>query len=154
PPEVVAVVHPSAAALLGLFAALLYAASFFLPACEEVAGWQAFVLSLVFFVGLPMWLANPVFWSGLVLLSRGEYGPAGKRGLVAFVLALSECSLFAEGLQVGYFLWVGSMAVLAAAGWWGHVRSRPVEGTRGAGEASRIAARLAASRPPYLSSAG
>ena len=153
PPEV-ALVHRPAVTLLGLSAALLYAGSFFLPAYQEAAGFHAFVLSLVFLVGIPMWLANPFFWSGLTLLAQGKYRSARNAGLVALVLALSECWLFAEGLQVGYFVWVSSMASLAVAGWWGQLQPYSAQGTRGAGEASRIAARLAASRPPNLSPEG
>jgi hypothetical protein len=119
PPEVlIAVRCPPTVALLGFAAALLYAASFFLPAVDGAAGYQAFVLSLVFIIGIPMWLANPVFWSGLTLLSQGKYASAGKTGLLALVLALSECWLFND-LRVGYYAWVGSIALLAAAGWWG-----------------------------------
>ena len=66
------------------------------------------------------------------------------------LLALSECWLFAEGLRVGYFLWVGSMALLVLAGWCGLLQADSAPVTRGAGEASRIAARFAASRLPVL----
>jgi hypothetical protein len=152
PEAIVAVRCPPAVAVLGLAAVFLYAVSFFLPACDNAAGYQAFVLSVVCVVGIPMWFANPFFWAGVALLSQGKYASAGKAGLVALVLALSECWLFAQGLQVGYYAWVGSMALLAAAGWCGAAEGRdgPVHGTRGAGEATRIAARFGASRPPFL----
>jgi hypothetical protein len=155
PPErVLAVRCPPTVALLGLAAALLYAASFFLPATDMVAGYQAFVLSLVFVIGIPMWLANPVFWSGLTLLSQGKYRSARKAGLLGLVLALSECWLFSKGLRVGYFAWVASMALLAAAGWWGQLGHGPVHGPRVPGEATRIAARFTACRSPRMPSWG
>jgi hypothetical protein len=129
-------------AVLGVAAAVLYALSFFLPAFQEAAGYQAFFVSLFFVVGIPMWAANPVFWSGLVLLSQREYASAGKAGVLALSLALSECWLFSEGLRVGYFAWVGSMALLALAGGCGQPRdSFPIEAET-AGEAARIASRL------------
>jgi hypothetical protein len=142
-------------AVLGVAAALLYAVSFFLPAYHAGVGYEAFVSAFVCVIGMPMWFANPVFWSGLGLLYQGKYAAAGRTGLRAVVLALSECWLFSEGLRVGYFAWVGSMALLAVAGWCGQERDWP-HGLRGAGEASRIAARFVAkqvaSRTPCLPS--
>ena len=150
PEAIVAVRCPPAVALLGLAAVLVYAVSFFLPAFDKTAGYQAFVLSLVCVIGIPMWFANPFFWAGVALLSQGKYRSAGKAGLVALVLALSECWLFAEGLQVGYYAWVGSMALLSAAGFCGAAEGRdgPAHGSRGAGEAARIAARWATASTP------
>jgi hypothetical protein len=145
PPEaVIAVRCPPIAAVLGVAAAVLYAGSFLLPAYHEAAGYQAFMFSFVCVIGIPMWLANPVFLSGLALLSQGKYRSAGKAGLWALVLALSECWLFSGGLRVGYYVWVASMALLAAAGWWGQLRRVPVHGPWGAGEATCIAARFRA----------
>jgi hypothetical protein len=139
----VAVTYESPAGVLGVLAAVLYVVSFFLPACEGAAGYQAFALSLVCVVGIPMWLANPLFWSGLLLLSQGKRAAAGKAGLTAVALALSQCWLFWPGLRVGYFAWVGSMGLLAVAGWCGgQERQAAVPESRGAGEASRIAARF------------
>jgi hypothetical protein len=135
----------AAPALLGVAAVLVYALSFFLPAFDEAAGFSAFFLSLVLVVGFPMWLANPLFWSGLAGLCRGEYRSAWKAGLTGFILALSECWLFAKGLRVGYFAWAGSMALLAVAGWCGQRRQPSFEAER-TGEGALIAARLTAVR--------
>jgi hypothetical protein len=123
-------------ALLGISAALLYAGSFFLPAYQAGVGYQAFVVSLVFLVGIPIWLANPFFWSGLTLLAEVKYASARNAGLVALLLALSEA----------WPCWPG-------AGWFGEEQTSLSE-TRGAGEASRIAARFAAARPPFLPPVG
>jgi hypothetical protein len=139
---VVAVRCPPAVALLGLAAVLVYAVSFFLPACDNAAGYQAFVLSLVCVIGIPMWFANPFFWAGIALLSQGKYASAGKAGLVALVLALSECWLFAKGLRVGYFAWVSSIALLAVAGFCGGFDKPPPCRLRNVGEATRITARF------------
>lgn len=132
---------PAVVTVLGVAAVLVYAVSFFLPVFLEAAGYHAFLLSLVSVVALPMWLANPFFWSGLAGLCRGEYRSARKAGLAGLVLALSECWLFFEGLRVGYFAWVGSMALLAVAGWCGQPRQSSI-GAGNAGEATRIASRL------------
>jgi hypothetical protein len=131
--------------LLGVSSAVLYAASFFLPAFQEGAGYHAFLFSLVYLLGIPMWFANPVFWCGLALLCQGKHRAARKAGVVALVFALSEFWLFLEGLRVGYFVWVGSMALLIAAAWCGvHDPPRDLSfpRPRGAGEATRIAARF------------
>jgi hypothetical protein len=136
---------------LGLLAVLIYVLSFFLPALPHAVGYQTFVFALVFVIGVPMWAANPVFWIGLGKLYQGEYRTARTLGVVALLLALSECWLFSEDLRVGYFAWVGSMAGLALAGWWGTPPRWPVlaESER-PGEASRIAARFPSMRPGLL----
>jgi hypothetical protein len=114
-----AIAYQSPAGLLGVLAAVLYVVSFFLPACEGMAGYQAFVISVVFLIGIPMWLANPGFWLGLLLLYQGKHAAAAKAGLLATALALSECWMFWPALRVGCFAWVGSMGLLAVAGWCG-----------------------------------
>ena len=113
---------PAVVTVLGVVAVLVYAVSFFLPVFLEDAGYHALLFSLVSVVALPMWLANPFFWSGLAGLCRGEYRAARKAGLAGLVLALSECWLFSKGLRVGYFTWAGSMALLAVAGWCGQAQ--------------------------------
>jgi hypothetical protein len=151
PPAVVLAVRcPPTVALLGLAAALLYAVSFFLPAADGVAGYNAFVFSLVFLFFVPMWAANPAFWSGLAHLYQGQYRSARNAGLAALLLSLSQSWMVYRELRVGYLAWVGSMALLAVAGWCGQLGRMSAQGPKSAGEATRIAARFAASRPALL----
>ncbi len=139
--------HPAGVALLGTLAATMYAVSFFLPATGSILGYQAFVCALLVVICAPMWLANPVFWLGLVLLHRREYRSAGHAGMIAVLLALSECWMFSGELGVGYFVWVGSMAALTLVGLFGEPRDGP-SGWYGrsqlfpVGEASRIVSRF------------
>ena len=137
-------------ALVGVLAAGLYAWSFFLEAAKGIAGYQAFLLALYLPPYWPMWAANPVFWFGLSRLSQGRYHAAGAAGLVALLLALSE-SWLCGNLEAGYFVWAGSMAVLALAG----LCREPAEPPTGwrhrpawlpGGEASRIASPFLARR--------
>jgi hypothetical protein len=102
-----------------MMAAGIYAVSFVLPACGQMLGYQAFLWSVIFIFCFPMWLANPVFWVGLACASWGEWSATRTYGLVALVLSLSEAWMFWGELAAGYFLWVGSMALLAVAGWCG-----------------------------------
>jgi hypothetical protein len=143
----VTVRHPPAVAILGALAVAMYGVSFFLPAAGTFLGFQAFVCALLFIIGVPMWLANPVFWLGLVMLSRREYRSASHAGMIALVLALSECWMFSGELKAGYYVWAGSMAVLALVGLFGEW----TDGPRGwysrsqlfpVGEASRIVSRF------------
>ena len=110
-PEAVVTRRSVAGDLLGLLTITVYAVSFFLPVTRDVLGYQAFVCSLVFMVLIPMWAANLALWLGLAELSLGRYRRAGLAGLVALVLAASESWLFVGELQVGFFAWVGSMAM-------------------------------------------
>lgn len=89
---------------LAMMAVGLYGASFFLPACGRILGYQAFVWSVIFIVCLPMWLANPMFWVGLACASRGEWRAVRTYGLVALVLSLSEAWMFWGELATGYFV--------------------------------------------------
>jgi hypothetical protein len=144
---VTATAGPTAALLLGCLALLSYTVSFFLPALHNVLGFQAFVYSILFLIGAPMWVANPLFWYGLVSLFRRRNRAAGKAGLVALLLALSECWMFHGQLAAGYFVWAGSMALLALAGWLGGEGNRPRTGSGRAagwpaGEATQIASRF------------
>ena len=140
--------RPGAAVVLGGLAIQLYLVSFFLPALDGTPGYEAFILAVLFVIGLPMWLANPVFWFGVVRLAQGRYHSAGQAGRVALLLALSECWMFYDKLAVGYFVWVGSMVLLAAVGRFGEVdEDRPrrwpyLPDWRVTGEAARIVARF------------
>jgi hypothetical protein len=73
------------------------------------------------------WLANPVFWFGLVNLSMERWRRAAVMGLVAVLL--SFCGLVlsrSEHLHLswGYLAWVASMAFLSLAGCWGFREAR------------------------------
>jgi hypothetical protein len=126
----------SIASVLGIVAAVLYGVSFFLPASKGLLGFQAFFFSVLMVFTIPMWLANPLFWLGLALLSGRQWQAARFYGLLALVLGLSESWMFWEELSTGYFLWVGSMALLAAAGWCG---CRMSQASRGAFEGKLVA---------------
>jgi hypothetical protein len=125
----------------------LYAASFFLPATKTMPGYMAFLCSVVFVIGIPMWGANPVFWFGLYHLARGSYREASRAGTLAVVLALSECWMFGDDLSYGYFVWVCSMGILALTGLFTEVddqrRAWPTSAAwRSDGEGTRIASRF------------
>jgi hypothetical protein len=110
PPQTVGCEHHSAAGvLLGCLAAVLYAASFLLPATGQMLGYQAFVSAAASVVFLPVWFANPVFWLGLAVLAKGQYSSAGKAGLLALAFALPVAWPLYPRLGVGYFAWGGSM---------------------------------------------
>jgi hypothetical protein len=131
----------------GVFATVMYIISFFLPAWQEARGYEAFVLSLMFLFCVPVWAANLVFWIGLAQWSQGRYWSASMAGLVALSLGLLGVWMFKDGLKIGYWLWVGSMGVLALGGLCkeqdSQPRNRPSQAiTRDAGEASRIVARF------------
>jgi hypothetical protein len=137
---------PAIAVGLGGLVFLLYGFSFVLPATGRMLGYQAFMMSVLFVLCIPMWLANPVFWYGLVRLCQGRCESAARAGLLALVLALSECWMFWGELSTGYFLWAGSMALLALLGWCGSrevglARTIRVVGVH-SGDATRIAARF------------
>ncbi len=139
--------RPIAGVVLGSLAAGLYVLSFFLQATNTLAGWQAFIFALLFVIGIPMWLANVVFWIGLYHLSHSRYGSASTAGFIALLLALSESWLFGTELAIGYYVWVSSMAVLAAARLFREEEARPKSWWPrtewlGTGEAGRIASRF------------
>jgi hypothetical protein len=147
PPETVEEDGVSGSRCLGWLAAGLYVISFFLPAGEGLLGWEAFFWALLTGIYLPMWTANLVFWLGLGLLASGQRGSAGTAGLVALLLALSESWMVGGGLRVGYWMWAGSMGLLALAGLSPQPESRPRGSpTRSAAlpvdEAYRIASRF------------
>jgi hypothetical protein len=148
PPIVAERQHPAAIVLLGSLAVVMFAVSFFLPALHGVAGYQAFICALLWLFGIPMWAANPVFCFGLAYLSAGRYRSAARAGLAAVLLALSESWMFWGELDVGYWIWAGSMAVLAvaglcASGMESRMPSWPgLSGRRMVGEAARIASRF------------
>jgi hypothetical protein len=117
----------------------LYAASFFLPAFDTgtgrtLNGWEAFRRALEF--GFPAlrpppktpgwalgtrpgvgWLANPAFFTGIVLAASGRWRLAALPSLAAVALALLWPTWIFAGFNhylVGYYAWAGSMSLLAA----------------------------------------
>jgi hypothetical protein len=106
-----------------------YAVSFLLPAFEIVvegqhdasygydaflvalaAAWQPMLGGLLSFV---VWLANPAYWAGAVFFGRGRYWRSAAASIAAVVLGCHF--VFAPLILVGYFVWLGSMALLALA---------------------------------------
>ena len=58
------------------------------------------------------WVANPLFWWGIVALLCGEVDTAFWVNLIA-VLCAASAMLFVGGS--GYFLWMGSMGIAFVA---------------------------------------
>ena len=69
-------------------------------------------------VGMPMWLANPVYWFGLYGLGRGWPRTARVSSVVAVLLALSALFFCWQEVQVGYWLWLASIGFLLAICFW------------------------------------
>jgi len=90
---------------------------------EEHIGLTALLLGWLTMFLLP-WLANPILLAGWLALLQGDPGRAARLGAVAFALGLmvllgllapaelSPPSTGLTGLYAGYYLWLGSMAVL------------------------------------------
>jgi hypothetical protein len=78
-------------------------------------GFQAFYYSVIMIITIPMWLANPMFWFSLSCFANRKFDAAATYGVCAVGLGLSESWMFWKGLSIGYFAWVGSMALLAGA---------------------------------------
>lgn len=104
----------------------VYVASFALPAWNDYRGGDAFLaaarlqFNLIeregFDLGAVGWAPNPLLWLGLgCLLARRDVA-ATALGLAATLAACTWMPL-AE-LLVGYYVWLLSMAGLAAAGAW------------------------------------
>ena len=98
-----------------------YATSFFLPVTDAdtpqvMYGYQAFFWALVSIIYLPMWLSNPVLWVGCGYCVDGRWTAARNCGLLAILLAISEVWFWDDPPEIGYYLWVASMVVLAVAG--------------------------------------
>ncbi len=74
-----------------------------------VLGWVAFP------VGTLIWLANPLLWAGLMAYGRGDTRRAVRLGLSALVCALVTLGIPDWQLQIGYFVWLCSIVLLAGA---------------------------------------
>lgn len=106
-----------------------YGISFCLPAFEigvegrgtSESGFSAFLVAFLalgqeYFGGLAsflVWLANPAFWIGVVLLATGRPTAALVASCAALLLGCSF--VFGPLILVGYYVWLGSMALLAGA---------------------------------------
>ena len=127
-----------AAWVLYILSLASYALSFLLPAFEIVvegqhdtsygydaflvalaAAWQPILGGLLSFV---VWLANPAYWAGAVFFARGRYWRSAAASIAALVLGCHF--VFAPLILVGYFVWLGSMALLAVASAVSLVRER------------------------------
>ncbi len=99
----------------------LYGISFLLPALgkshdKPLYGYAAFLWGLYgVLLGIPVWLANLALWFGLGHLALGQYRGAAIAGIIAVGLGLTGITLD-PGFLIGYYLWMGSMALLAAVG--------------------------------------
>jgi hypothetical protein len=101
----------------------------------EMYGWE--VLGFLWLLGLSdanlafswlglCWLANPMMWSGIALLSLGRYGWGTITALLATLLAtipLIEGGRFLSG----YYVWLGSMGVVALGGFTCAIVSRVMQ---------------------------
>lgn len=139
--------------LILLVAGTMYGVAFALPAADlaitvsggpassmSFAGHEAF--SSAWAVKSNVWLANPLFWAAVVLLALRLWVAAAAFAIFAFWVAGWEAvanQLYGYGnaFYAGYWLWAGSMAVLAAAaaaGWWfvpGEYHTQPRDLLRG-----------------------
>src|SRR5262249_16238320 len=95
----------------------LYLTSFFVPVMHNgFYGSHALLCALLVLPFWPLWLANAVMVFGIIFLFGERWREARKAGLWALALALSESWLFWNSVRVGYFMWIGSMALLAIVG--------------------------------------
>jgi hypothetical protein len=77
------------------------------------------------------WYANPVFWVACLLFLLRKSLWAGVVALLALILGIGVWSPFSQSSYLfGYWLWVGSMAVLAGGSMydWSRCRFRTFRG--------------------------
>src|SRR5262245_26712287 len=79
-------------------------------------GYQAFFWALVSVIYLPMWLSNPVLWIGCGYCVDGRWKAERIWGLLAILRSISEVWFWDDPPESGYYVWVSSMVLLAAAG--------------------------------------
>lgn len=99
---------------------LAYAVSFLLPVTDAGApyamyGYQAFFWGFASIVYWPQWSANVAFWIACGSFGDRRWRHARNAGAVAVGLAISEVWLWDDPPEVGFYLWMGSMAFLALA---------------------------------------
>lgn len=94
-----------------------YIVSFFLPVFDSgtpqvMYGYQAFVLA-IFSQFLPCWLANPIYWLACHRSQTGNTKSARNYAISAVTLSASQIWMMNDTPEVGFYLWVASMGVLA-----------------------------------------
>ena len=95
----------------------VYVVSFFLPVINAIPGWGVLLMNL-FVVWVPSWAANPLLLVGLYSFNHGQYGKTAILGFIALLLGTIWLwgLLFDHdqntGLGPGYWVWLGSMALL------------------------------------------
>ncbi|WP_442511809.1 hypothetical protein SH528x_003554 [Novipirellula sp. SH528] len=122
--------------LVAILAVGLYGLSLLLPAIgtsggynqaqlglsKQNPGFWILILSMAnCFVLNPMWLANPLAWTGAFLLAKRSYRAAAVTSMLASVAALAGVWLFMQvtnggdqyDLLVGCYIWIASIVVLA-----------------------------------------
>jgi hypothetical protein len=114
---------------IGWTITILYLASFALPV-GDLPGIAYFAFAIFAIPLSPVfvliWAANPLFWAGLSYLRRGHWGCVTTLGIIACLSAYLPLvpnrgsSILAGSAGIlkmsGYFAWLASMALLAAAG--------------------------------------
>jgi len=112
----------------------IYAVSFLLPAYEDRydnrlvvhPGWSAFLQAMLWLE--VAWLANPAFWTAVILVVRGRprlaFASAASGALLAARFLVDQKGI--DSLRVGYYVWLASMIVLivAAVFTWGELSDR------------------------------
>lgn len=99
------------------------------------------------------WLANPFFWASIGLLAWGKPKLGAAFAAVATFLALNACVALrddsvvrSQQFQIGYHLWLGSMACVTLVALWEVARgtvARPRSALRAAGIAGAMSLPLA-----------
>ena len=128
------------AAVLRLLSVVVYVASFVLPVCGEskpvgsCLGIGAFLMALFWpwalaignfpegliyvMLWFPSWLANVAYWLALFCLSDGKNRKATLLAGLGVFLGLTiipGLGFWGGEFRVGYWCWIGSMALLALA---------------------------------------
>ncbi len=117
---------PAALLLVDVASISLYLTACLLPTINDDLGYPGFVLLAIgwlgLFVGQFAWYANPLLWAAWVSLWKEHCGRAIVLGAIAFALGLHTFTLVeipnfttgieVEGVGIGVYVWLGSMAVL------------------------------------------
>jgi hypothetical protein len=123
------VVRGWGAFLQGLLSLVLVVAGFI---DSLLSGWSGDDRTYWLEIAALSWLANPAFWIGLRALRRRRWRTAAVAGLAALVLALLALVLVEREigqLFAGYFVWLGGIVLLTAAGFAGLLSQTAAEST-------------------------
>ncbi len=119
-----------------LVTGVTYVGSFALPVSSEFYGVHAFLYALFYcFIpslnGLP-WFANVALWVGVVYLTRDRWHEARRAGLIAIALGLTVLPICwnKDNPEVGYYVWLASMAILTVGAITGEAVERHVSAER------------------------